>query len=105
MDGSKLLYEVRNEIIHPTHMPSGTLNNTPSSMSILREMNLLNSTMKSDSDYIWIDQLKSHKLFYWAFSVIEEVVTVILRKHYSIEDNWYSEHLKTYATYKMIDIF
>src|SRR5206468_5175226 len=76
-----LLYEVRNEIVHPAHMPAGTPHGTPVGMLRLRELGLLQSTSNDNGDYTWISQVQSHRLFRWAFSVIEEVATIILKEH------------------------
>jgi len=56
------LIELRNEIIHPSHKPAGTNNNVPSYLEGIQEKALLQSTGGS-SDYTWISQLQSHKLF------------------------------------------
>lgn len=80
-----ILYEIRNEIAHPSHMPAGTLNNTPQLFFELREKGLLQSTGNSEADYIWIDQLQSHRLFEWAFSVIRETAKIIYHAHMPAE--------------------
>lgn len=76
----RYLSELGNEIIHPTHKPTGTKNNTPSYLKIIREKGLLQSTGGS-SDYIWISQLQSHKLFEWAFEQIASTVDLLLSQH------------------------
>jgi len=98
-----LLYEVRNEIIHPTHRPAGTSHNTPLGMLCIRELGLLQSTGKEDSDYIWIEQLQSHRLFRWAFLIIENVVAVVLQQHHSLEED-FSFHMQSYKRYRELDI-
>lgn len=75
-----LLYEVRNEIVHPAHRASGERNNTPAYLAPLRDVGLLQST-GTDTDYIWIAQLQSHALFRWAFATIQSVVDVLLNAH------------------------
>ena len=76
----RTLSEVRNEIIHPSHMPEVTKNNTPAYLSVLKENEILQSTGE-DSDYIWISQLQSHRLFRWAFENISATVKLLLERH------------------------
>ena len=98
-----VLYEARNEIIHPAHMPVGSPHGTPDGMLRLRELRLLQSTNLEDSDYVWISQLQSHRLFRWAFSIIEDTAAVILREHHACEDDCIS-HLQSYARYRDYDL-
>lgn len=76
----ELLLQVRHEITHPAHRPSSERNNTPLYLLPLREAGLLNST-GGEIDYIWIDQLKSHKLFEWAFVTLKATVDVLICEH------------------------
>jgi len=75
-----LLWEIRNEIVHPAHRPGRDRHNTPAHLASLRQHALLQST-GVDNDYIWISQLQSHKLFAWAFQTLRETVEVLLRHH------------------------
>ena len=81
----KYLIELRHEIIHPSHKPTGTRNNTPSYLSAIREKGLLQSTGEP-FDYIWTSQLLSHKLFRWAFEQITNTVKLLLSQHEVGED-------------------
>ncbi len=76
----RYLAEIRNEIIHPSHMPTGTDDNTPLYLNIVKEKGLLQSTGGS-SDYTWISQLQSHKLFQWAFEIIASTTDLLLKQH------------------------
>ena len=98
-----LLYEVRNEIIHPAHMPAGTSHNTPLNMLLLRERGLLQSSGKPDSDYTWLSQLQSHRLFQWSFVTVEQVAEAVLANHHSMQD-FAALHLKCYAKYRKYDL-
>ncbi|MGH8362178.1 MAG: hypothetical protein ACRESQ_02370 [Gammaproteobacteria bacterium] len=60
------LVEIRNEIIHPTHISLGTKDNWPEYLRAIKEAGLLNSTNKEDSDYDFMHQLNSHRLLKWA---------------------------------------
>ena len=74
-----LLWEIRNEIIHPAHGPGRDGRMTPEYLLALRDRDLLQST-RTDTDYIWIEQLKSHNLFKWSFSIIRETVGVLMQR-------------------------
>lgn len=98
-----LLYEVRNEIVHPAHTASGTKHNTPINMLPLRERGLLQSTGKETSDYTWIAQLQSHRLYRWSFLTIERVAEAVLNAHHPVDDHrdaWF----KCYQAYRAYDL-
>jgi len=76
----RLLVQLRHELLHPSHRPAGTSHNTPAYLESLRQRNLLQST-GTESDYIWIDQLKSHRLFQWASITVETLVDILLTVH------------------------
>lgn len=95
----ELLYEVRNEIIHPSHRPAGTPLNTPNYLAALRERGLLQSSGGANSDYIWLDQLQSYRLFHWAFEVIEAAAIAALKD----APSWMAEgYRESYGHYKDI---
>lgn len=95
----ELLYEVRNEIVHPSHLPAGTPLNTPNYLAALRDRGLLQSSGRTDSDYIWLDQLQSHRLFRWAFEVIEAAAIAALKD----APSWMAEgYRESYSQYKDI---
>lgn len=79
-DQLKLLVQVRHEILHPAHRPSGDVGNTPAYLEPLRRANLLQST-GGNSDYIWLEQLKSHRLFRWGFETVKQTVTILVEVH------------------------
>src|SRR5574341_74851 len=76
----ELLVQVRHEILHPAHRPSGDTGNTPAYLQPLREASLLQSTGEK-ADYIWLEQLKSHRLFRWAFQTVRETVAILVEAH------------------------
>lgn len=94
-----LLYEVRNEIVHPAHAPSEEKNNTPAYLSSLREEGLLQSA-GTGADYIWVDQLQSHRLFVWAFDIVRETVDVLLDAH-GVPDYSADGLRQSYARYQL----
>lgn len=98
-----LLYEVRNEIVHPAHMPAGTPHGTPVDMLRLRELGVLQSTSNDNGDYTWISQVRSHRLFRWAFSVVEEVATIILKEHHASVES-FNLHIQSYTRHKEYDL-
>jgi hypothetical protein len=75
-----VLTQLRHEILHPAHRPSGERTNTPAYLRALRSQRLLQSTAKA-ADYIWLAQLQSHKLFRWAFETMALTVDILLGHH------------------------
>ncbi len=75
------LSEIRNEIIHPVHMPTGTADNWPDYLRSVKEKGLLQSTGRSDADYILLSQIASHRLFTWACRVTTDLAEVIIRSN------------------------
>lgn len=94
----ELLLEVRHEIIHPAHLPSGEKHNTPAYLEKLRAEGILQSTGKQ-SDYVFVAQMQSHKLFRWAFETIREVVELILASHRG-DKSVLQPMLESYSRYK-----
>jgi len=74
-----LLHELRNEIIHPAHRPSGTPDNWPDYLRVLKEQGLTQSAGRAHSDYIFFSQLQSHRLFAWSWRVVRDLAEQILR--------------------------
>lgn len=99
----EILYETRNEIIHPSHMPTGTSHGTPSYLIELRNQAILQSSGDDNCDYSWIAQLESHMLFREVYSNVEQVAKIVLKKHHSTE-SYLEEHLLTYKRYREIDL-
>jgi hypothetical protein len=97
----RLLVQIRHELLHPSHRPSGTPDNTPSYLEDLRQRNLLQSTGKIP-DYVWIDQLKSHRLFRWACITVEELVDILLTSH-SVATNTAEDIRGSYRAIRTVD--
>ena len=95
-----LLYEARNEIVHPAHRPTGTSDNTPEYMRPLKELGVLVSTADPDLDYVWITQLQSHKLFRFAFETIEVVVAQVLAWHDARDPGFRCQNLASYGRFR-----
>ena len=74
-----LLQELRNEIIHPVHRPTGTPDNCPDYLRPLKGRGLLQSTGKVDSDYIFLSRLQSHRLLKWACRVTRDLVAKVIQ--------------------------
>ncbi len=95
-----VLYEVRHEIVHPATRPGPEADHTPAYLRTLRERGLLMST-RQETDYAWISQLQSHRLFRWAFETVADTVDVLLAHH-----DVPHEHMPirdTYREYRTID--
>jgi hypothetical protein len=77
----KILVELRNEIIHPAHMATGTPDNWPETLRAFKQRGLLSSTGDPTSDYLMLEQMKSLRLLEWAFEVVGRLRSVVLRHH------------------------
>ena len=78
---AEFLVEIRNEIIHPTHISIGSADNWPDYLRFIKDQGLLNTTGKMESDYDFFHQLNSHRLFQWSFKVSREIAQIILLKY------------------------
>ncbi len=94
-----LLYEARNEIIHPSHRPCGTTDSTPEYIRPLKELGVLETT-NAASDYPWMFQLQSHQLFLFAFSLIEQIIAAIIVAHTARDAHFQCQNLTTYVRYR-----
>lgn len=73
-----LLNELRNEIIHPAHRPTGTADNWPEYLEALKSAGVLQSTGNPSSDYIFFEQMKSHRLLAWSCRVARDIAQCII---------------------------
>lgn len=69
-----LLNEIRNEMIHPSTLPTGTPNNWPEYLQEVKDKGLLEETGRKDSHFIMLDQMCSLRLIQWSCSIIRDVV-------------------------------
>ncbi len=76
----ELLVQIRHEILHPAHRPGPEPDGTPRYLGKLKQAGLLQSTGR-ESDFVWISQLQSHRLFGWAFTTVYGVVDHIIAGH------------------------
>jgi hypothetical protein len=90
-------------MIHPAHRPTGTQDQTPDYLRPLKQMGLLQTSGDPNSDYPWMAQLQSHRLFVWAFSVIEQTATALLHAHYE-DKNMAREHAASYSRFRQVDL-
>ncbi len=72
------LREIRNEILHPVHRPTGTKDNWPGSLREVKNMGVLQSSGLPDADYIMMAQMGSHRLFGFACGVVRDIVSTII---------------------------
>jgi hypothetical protein len=72
LEEARDLIEVRNEMIHPVPLPTGTEDNCPAYLRHLKEQGLLESTGEA-TDYCFMAQLASHRLFAWSCRVTRDL--------------------------------
>lgn len=73
------LLEVRNEIIHPAHAPTGTPDNWPAYLTRIKKLGLLESTGIPTHDHVLLSQIASHRLFVWAVQVVRSLSTAVIQ--------------------------
>jgi len=74
----KDLVEIRNEIIHPVPLPTGTQDNWPTYLKRVKTKGILNSQSNPEFDYSLLGQIASHKLYVWAVDVTEVLYSRIV---------------------------
>jgi hypothetical protein len=99
LDDVQLLYEVRNEIIHPAHRPGPERNGTPGYLLRLRDEGLLQTTGQ-DVDYPWPSQLHSHRLFRWACELFARLTAELLEDAMTGDRDWDAFMLKSYSDFE-----
>ena len=75
------LVELRNEIIHPAHLPLGTRDNWPDYLRCVKDLGVVQSTGDPNADYLMLGQMKSLRLLRWALEVVARLKEVVLRHH------------------------
>ncbi len=75
------LTEIRNEIIHPNPMPTGTPDNWPDYLRHIKQKGLLSSTGDPTADYIMLAQIASHRLFNWSVEVTNGLYRAIVNSN------------------------
>src|ERR1039457_3171453 len=80
LDDFKDLYEIRNELMHPAHLPPGTPDNWPEYLRRIKDIGLLNTTGRSDGDHHLLGQIASHRLFRWAMGIANRVFQAIVQR-------------------------
>jgi hypothetical protein len=99
-----LLQAVRNEIIHPAFFPPGSADNCPEYLRDLKDKGLF-TTRNSQSDYIFADQITSHKLCIWAFELIETMALKIMHRkpEWGAMRFYFKPAFEKYRAYKIPD--
>ena len=98
-----LLYEVRNEISHPSPRPTGTKDSTPDYLRSLKKLGVLQTTGKENRDYVWMHQLQSHRLFGYTFRKIIELLEKIIENHTLRTPAFQCNNLCTYRQHERTD--
>jgi hypothetical protein len=75
------LVEIRNEILHPVPLPTGTPDNWPNYLRRVKLKGLLSSTGVPNADYIMLSQIASHRLFVWAAKVTKGLYAAIINSN------------------------
>ncbi len=74
------LIELRNEVIHPAHLATGTPDNWPAELRRTKARGILQSS-EGPGDYLFLEQMKSLRLLDWAMGVVGQLQSIVLRHH------------------------
>jgi len=75
------LMEIRNEILHPVPLPTGTLDNWPDYLRRVKQKGLLTTSGAPNCDYVMLGQIASHRLFVWAVDVTKGLYRSIVHSN------------------------
>jgi hypothetical protein len=75
------LCEVRNEIIHPVPLPTGTNDNWPEYLRRVKDKRVAVEHPEPGTHYTFFAQMASHDLFAWAVVVIRGAYEVVIRSY------------------------
>lgn len=101
-DQLAMMYDVRNELVHPAHRPAGTNDMTPEYLRPLKVRGVLQTSGDPFSDYPWMHQLESHRLFRYGFELLEQIALIVLPQHCP-DGAMRSGYLQTYSAFRRYD--
>jgi len=81
----KCLCEVRNEIIHPVPLPTGTNDNWPDYLRRVKDKRVAVEHPEPGAHYTFFAQMASHDLFAWAIWVTRGAYETVI---YSFPEQW-----------------
>ena len=73
------LCEIRNEIVHPVPLPTGTHDNWPEYLRRVKNKKLLIEHSDPNTHFTFFGQLASQELFAWAVRVTHEAYKAVIR--------------------------
>ncbi len=73
------LCEIRNEIVHPVPLPTGTHDNWPEYLRRVKDKKLLIEHSDPNTHFTFFGQLASQELFAWAVWVTHEAYKAVIR--------------------------
>src|SRR5713226_4632054 len=71
---------VRNEMVHPVPLPTGTGDDCPTHLRHLKQTGLLESTGEA-TDCRFMEQLASHRLFDWSCRVTRDLFQCVVNSN------------------------
>ena len=80
LEEARGLIEVRNEMVHPVPLPTGTEDDCPTHLRHLKQAGLLESTGEA-TDIPFMTQLASHRLFVWSFRVTRDLFQCVVNSN------------------------
>jgi hypothetical protein len=75
----RCLCEVRNELVHPVPLPTGTFDNWPDYLRRIKDKRLLVGNSDPTIHHLFFGQMASHELFTWAVFVTYGVYQAVIK--------------------------
>jgi hypothetical protein len=75
------LCEIRNEIVHPVPLPTGTNDNWPEYLRRVKDKRVAVEHPEPDTHYTFFAQMASHDLFAWAVVITREAYKAVIHSY------------------------
>ncbi len=91
LEEARGLIQVRNEMVHPVPLPTGTDDDCPPHLRHLKQAGLLESTGEA-TDYSFMAQLASHRLFVWSCRVTRDLIQCVVNSN-NQKTGWFQPYV------------
>jgi hypothetical protein len=92
------LCEIRNEIVHPVPLPTGTNDNWPNYLRRVKDKRVAIEHPEPDTHYTFFAQMASHDLFAWAVVITREAYKTVIHS-YPGQGGLFQLFLTTFANF------
>jgi|HubBroStandDraft_6_1064221.scaffolds.fasta_scaffold03395_13 hypothetical protein len=92
------LCEIRNEIVHPVPLPTGTKDNWPDYIRRVKDKRVVIEHPEPNTHYTFFAQMASHDLFAWAVVITREAYKAVIHS-YPGQGGLFQIFLTTFANF------